>query len=435
MSRELLEPIFDSGIRSPYFFSGRLLTARDLSAEQDASREQRRLLGLAIGEGIAYGFEVEKSTDSKSTAEAPIVKISAGLAVNREGQTLYLASGTDLALVREDDELAEDAGTFSACAPSQTTAVLAGAGIYVLVVSPASGYEGSVPVSSLSSGGGSCSCNHKSTVEGVQFRLIELDVSRVRGVRESTRSTITALMGKSDTPSLSKLRNLVAHLCFGTEETVVAKDPFTKSGGRYPYQAYGALQSLRSTLALTDCDVPLAVLFWTASGLQFIDTWSVRRRVAAGSAAPRWRLFAGEPRIAESEAGFLQFQDQIESIRDAETGLAEIVASDRFAYLPQAGILPLKGIGTAAGFAADTFFKGMAAAPTVFIDGDRVEALIRTALVYPPIKAGADGMVRLYQVYEAAETFVVFTTGYVPFMGESRFDLSRWDRANFVSGI
>jgi hypothetical protein len=436
MSRELLDPIFDKGIRSPYFFNGRLLTAKDLSTEQEAGREQRRLLGMAVGEGIAYGFEVEKSSGASSTAGSPIVRISAGLAINPEGQMVCLPSSAEVALVRgeEGDVETPGAGSFGVCLPTQSTAVLAGAGIYILVASPASGYEGSVPITSLSSGDGSCSCNHKSTVEGIQFRLLELDISRVRGIKESTRSTVTTLMSAGDTASISKLRNMVAHLCFGTEETVVVRDPFSRSSGQYPYTSYGALQSLRSTKALTDCDVPLAALFWTTNGIQFIDGWSVRRRIAGGNGAERWRLFAGEPRVAENEAVFLQFEEQIEGIRNAETSLDQIVGGNRFAYLPPAGILPLKGVGTAAGFSIAKFFEGMAAAPATFIDADRVEVLIRTAIGYPPIKTGRDGMVRLYKVSQAAETFVVFTTGYVPFLGEARFDLSRWDQANFVSG-
>ena len=47
---ELQNPILDGGIRSVNFFNGRLLTARDLSREQDANREATNRLGQALGD-------------------------------------------------------------------------------------------------------------------------------------------------------------------------------------------------------------------------------------------------------------------------------------------------------------------------------------------------------------------------------------------------
>src|SRR5215207_8978782 len=98
---ELLEPILQGGIRSINFFNGRLLSAEDLSDEQNANRQGRALVGQAAGEGVVYGLEVARS--STGTNLSPVVTVSAGLALNRRGQALRLPSPTDVALARQAD--------------------------------------------------------------------------------------------------------------------------------------------------------------------------------------------------------------------------------------------------------------------------------------------------------------------------------------------
>src|SRR6185295_1576653 len=88
-------PLTDQGIRRINFFNGRLLTARDLSREQDARAEADARLGQAIGAGIVHGLEVERSGDALQRR----LSITAGLAVNRAGQTLCLGADQVLALV------------------------------------------------------------------------------------------------------------------------------------------------------------------------------------------------------------------------------------------------------------------------------------------------------------------------------------------------
>ena len=84
---QLRTPILDGGIKSINFFNGRLLSAEDLSQEQSANKQSNRQLGQSIGDGVAYGLEV-KETSGQSTPTAPIVTVNAGLALNRQGQTL-----------------------------------------------------------------------------------------------------------------------------------------------------------------------------------------------------------------------------------------------------------------------------------------------------------------------------------------------------------
>ena len=57
---QLQQPLKDGGIRSVNFFNGRMLTGKDLSREQTARREADSRLGLAIGDGVAFGLEVAR---------------------------------------------------------------------------------------------------------------------------------------------------------------------------------------------------------------------------------------------------------------------------------------------------------------------------------------------------------------------------------------
>src|SRR5262249_3035375 len=85
---QLQQPLKDGGIRSVNFFNGRLLAGKDLSREQAARRESDWRLGLALGNGVAFGFKVDE--DSQSTSNVPIVRVQAGLAVNPLAQALRL---------------------------------------------------------------------------------------------------------------------------------------------------------------------------------------------------------------------------------------------------------------------------------------------------------------------------------------------------------
>src|SRR6267142_3062225 len=118
MPSELLKPILTGGIRSVNFFNGRLLSGEDLSREQEANRETHKMLGRAIGDGIAYGFEVSRAAGSGTNA---IVTVQPGLAINRNGDALRLSSPIDLSLVRplNGGGTTVDAG-FSSCTPFQS---------------------------------------------------------------------------------------------------------------------------------------------------------------------------------------------------------------------------------------------------------------------------------------------------------------------------
>src|SRR5687768_14098517 len=112
---QLEQPLKEGGIRSVNFFNGRLLAGRDLSREQTARREADWRLGLAAGDGVAFGLEVRRDTEL-STDAAPVMRITGGLAVNRKGQVLRLTADTSVALTRRFDVATSDC-VFGDCAP------------------------------------------------------------------------------------------------------------------------------------------------------------------------------------------------------------------------------------------------------------------------------------------------------------------------------
>lgn len=410
---DLQQPVLDSGIRSINFFNGRLLSARDLTREQSASREADRRLGKAIGEGIAYGLDVSKA--SNFSKESPAVSVEAGLAINRAGQTLMLSARADIALVRSSSANAS-AQVFSECLPLYTGAYVAGAGIYLLTIAPAQTVEGRALTNGMNPA--AVSCNTDTTVNTVQFRLIQID----------------SVLAANELKDEARLQNLIAYKCFGVGEanTFIA-DPFGKE-----VKQWGLLDSLRPN-QLTECEVPLAILYLTdKDGINFIDMWSVRRRLARVSADSAWPLATSDRRTCEGEAMFLQFREQINDLMLSGANLSTVKAGDLFDYLPPIGLLPL---GSAAGFNYDVFFSAMTARDPIFIEGAQLRPLISEAVNYPPIDTKGKIVVWLYVVRENAQatlssgnppqSYIVFATGHTWYRGEAHYDIHHWNFGNF----
>jgi len=410
----LQQPILDGGIRSINFFNGRLLSARDLTREQSANREADRRLGQAVGEGIAYGLEVSKSI--ASTQQAPVVTVDAGLAVNRLGQTLMLTAKTEIALVRQAAPGPGNTNPFTECAPLQTGTYVAGAGIYLLTIAPAQGTEGRAATHSLEST--SASCNTDTTVTAVQFRLVQLDQQ----------------ISTAEMLDQNKLRNLIAYKCFGVDSTSkFPVDPFTTN-----LEKYGLLDDLRPTW-LTECEVPLAILYWTlVDGIKFIDLWSVRRRLARRLTDKTWPFLTSERTTREGEAMYLQFQSQLKDLQGSGLAASQIKAKDHFKYMPAAGLLP---VGGASGFNYETFFNEITIRQPIFIEGAQLRPLFQESFEYPPVETSSELVYYLYIVRENAQqslagalstqTYMVFASGHTPYRGEARYDVHHWNFGNF----
>jgi len=419
---QLLTPILDGGIRSTYFFNGRLLSAEDLRQEQNAQQRAYQQLGRALGDGVAYGLRVAENTVTGTKTE-PVVTVTAGLGLNRAGQTIELTSDLDVALTRPSQPGGASVTALFADCPSLPTAgsAIAGQGVYLLTIKPAAGTEGRAPVSGL--GNIDAACNAKYQVNGVQLRLIQLNVST----------------GPAGSPEWARLRNRVAHQCYGSSDTRIRDflaNPFGPN-----VAGYGLIDDLRST-CLTDDEVPLAVIYWTTEGIQFIDEWAARRRITHPIADTTWPLLVADRRIAEAEAMFLLFEAHIEYIRDKESGLATLPATDRFEYLPPVGLLPIIGQNSPNGFNWSTFFGSLAPERLDVTDASLLPYLIRESFQHQPIGVNdaALGQVTLYLIRENADAVqagvtnqlaLIFARPGVAYSGVSRFEYGGWDVSQF----
>jgi hypothetical protein len=402
----LEEAILDTELRHINFFNGRLLTGGDLEAEQSAEHAHARHLGMALGYGVAFGLEVTKASDSSATS--PVLIVSAGLAVNRAGQTLRLNCDQRVAITQPANQSALDECVFKDCNPLSAGATLtSAAAYYVLTIAPASRLEGRAPVSGL--GNAIALCNSRYLSEGVKFQLHALNVS----------STGTA----------AQSRNSIAYQCFGLPE----KGP-TDFLPNALIESTPAAYGLETRVAgLLNSDLPLAVIEWTGTTLGFIDTWSARRRISRPPADAIWEPLIGDRRPREGEAMFSQFAQQMNEIMRNETGLNQIKASNRFIYLPPAGVLSLAKADGSTVFDADQFFAGQAVHPEIYLGASFVEVLLRDALRYPPINLSQRDPIRLYRIVNGSvvQPYVIFTTALLAFPSAARFDISRWNFANF----
>ena len=155
---------------------------------------------------------------------------------------------------------------FQDCSPVQSGAYVAGAGVYLLTVAPASAAEGLAEVSGVSTAAASCNTNYNA--DGVQFRLIQIDQ--------------TMELTPAQLADANHLQNLVAYQCLGVSNwNSVWTDPLGS-----PVEQFGLMDTLRSSQTLTACEVPLAVIYWTADqGIVFLDMWCVRRPVVSAKSA------------------------------------------------------------------------------------------------------------------------------------------------------
>lgn len=415
---DLLQPVPQNGTRSINFFNGRLLSGEDLSAEQKANRIGHSLLGRAIGDGVVHGLEV-KVAATVSTVTSPVLSVTRGLALNKNGAALSLEADTNVALSRPPDvgSSTSPSPIFQDCQPTQPGTYIAGAGVYLLTIGPAATSEGLAEVSGVSTA--QARCNTKYNVQDVQFRLLKLDFT------------------DDELNDTNHLRNLVAYRCFGVADLAAfVVDPFHKD-----LSQYGLLDQLRSEKILTNCEVPLAVLYWTASsGVVFVDVWAVRR-VVTPKDQRSWQFFVDKRALSEATAIVLQFEDQLTALA-AGGSPQSIVASDYFRYLPPVGILPVIDGTTASGFDHGIFFSTSQYRDPLFVNGARLDAIIRQSMLYRPIDLNSQELIWLYRVREnrqppstgganTAQPYMVFVTGHAPRYGDAHYQVARWDYSNY----
>jgi hypothetical protein len=286
--------------------------------------------------------------------------ISAGLAINRRGEPLYLPHDkpVDL-LVQRPENVVSASSPFKPCEIAQTITLgqrLSSEGYYLLAIAPATQRSDEFAQhSGLNRTHGSQTsetCTHRYEEMGVQFKLVPLQqfVSQL-SVNASNR------------------RSALAHLCLGTKEWInQLKNPTPST------VQYGLVESIRQQTdpLLTACDVPLAVFQFQANTLPFVDVWAVRRPCFPLMRPETWLqdlFIQTSPRpTLEAIAFLLQFQAHLEDIRKAHPTSPirqakvpfpiKVRASAYFQYLPAAGYLPLPHFRSK-GFDINTFFDGI----------------------------------------------------------------------------
>lgn len=432
-------PWLEGGQRSTQFFNGRLLTAEDMTQEQDAARAGLARLGQALGDGVAWGLEVTEATGRSSPA-APVLQVEAGLAIDRRGRVIELPARVDVALSGSDAVTAtgDGATAFALCDGEGPGPYTAGQAAYLFTISAVEGREGRAPVSGL--GNDSAACNARYRIEGALFRLRRIE------------------LGAATLAQTSLLRNLLAHACFGqTELHAFAADPFGPARG-----GYGLLDGMRPA-CLGDDETPLAVLHWAAGqGIRFVDRWAVRRRptplaaverefpapgqgrLAVAALSERWRLLAGARRRAEAEARFYQFQDHIADLRAAQANVTTLAANSFFTHLPAFGIVPVRTGSASNGFDVAAFFGAHASADIATLDAARLRALEEMALDHDPVDLRSAGKVQLYRIYENLIAFqmglsqqlaVVFAAPSLPYLGTARFGIAQYAESRYADTV
>jgi hypothetical protein len=410
-TRRLEQPVVDDGIRWLNFFNGRVLSAEDLRTDHDAIAEARRQLGRGIGAGVVAGLEVSEAI-LVSSPGAPILTVKKGLAFNEDGQALELRRDITIGLVRVDAPTGGAGADFADC--DIVLPGTAGLGVYVLTVGPGAGQGRQAVVAGL--GNQPAACNTAYSVEGVRFKLFPVPLEE----------------GDLDEPDL--LRNRIAYRMFGFAATERSNAPVDPFGVALAPTLFEAMQ----TSCFGSTDTPVAVLHWQpVAGIRFVDLWAVRRRPAtrAVSSAPGRAL--GDVTQAGSEAAVLQFQAHLSDLLRSTT----VRARDHFEFLPPVGLLPLQTSRHSRGVEGSVFFDGQKTRGPFYVEGSKVDPLLRAGVAYHAIDLSSKELIWLYEIRQNAQAALdnpavrpalLFTTGFEPYAGNAQFDLARWDFANYA---
>ncbi len=307
---------FSNGLRAPHYTNGRLVTAEDLESDQRAILQRLAAVGQGVGYGVIRGFRVTAVSGGNS------LEVTAGTGINRHGDLVQLMADTatlPVQAITEDAVPLRRAGRFESCNGDDTPeAAAVEEGAYLLTIAPLARLEGSVPRQTCE-GDETALCANQWEVEGAEFKIVRLAAYQPPVGNQRNRN-----------------RNLLAHWLYGSDQLAdLMRDPF-----RFDPAYTGFAQIAADDL--TDCDLPLAAFFWADGRIAFADEWSARRRLIHSYPNTEWRANISDQRVAEGEARFLQFQEEIANLQDAfRSQTRTIRAVDRFAYLPPVGYLPV----------------------------------------------------------------------------------------------
>jgi hypothetical protein len=274
--------------------------------------------------------------------------------------------------------------------------------------------------------------------------LERLDPQNISGASAALKTELTTLLNQTgDAAKRSLLRNLAAHVCFGTPEMAqFAVDPFARKDSASALLRHGAVDDLRGLKRITDCDVPLALILWDASGIAFVDLWAVRRRPVAPAAGSEWPAAIGLRPGIETQARLEQFNAHVQDLLGTDAATLTAQPADRlFRMLPPAGLLPLAGGGRPVGVTLPVFFGSQKQRGPFHIEGARLRPLLQHSMSFAPIELGEQVVLWLYLLRENRQAgvtgvtppAVAFASGHMPFWADARFDVNRWNFSNYGS--
>ncbi|MCR6650130.1 MAG: hypothetical protein NVV73_00915 [Cellvibrionaceae bacterium] len=448
--KNLLEPVIESGIKNVNFFEGRLLSGKDLTDQEAANRIHRRHLGRTLGHGVVEGLQVSVE-NTGANGQQPVVRVGRGLAINLEGETLELALDyVDIRLSRTFDPPVGIQTGFKNCSPLPSeTLVPSGAGLYILVMSPAHAWQEFAPQSGLQKKGIAHNCGRRYLVESVQFRLVKFDPTLMPDIADDVRNELenqylsaSNPVGSNDLPALSKMRNLVAQVCFGTDATTrSARDPnfVTKNTTT---AGIDALLGMEEGLSLSD--TPLALLYWNLEGIVFVDNWAVKRKASHRDSSPYNIPTFTRHSYSRADESRLQFQEHLTFLMQRIADLSTVKAVNYFRFLPPVGYLPIRTTsGTSnIGFNEQVFFADAVVRNSVFVEAAELVPISQSALALPPVDLLSEEFMWLYRTRENAQEadnnptvtlqeYLVFTSGHAPYFGNARFNRNKWDYSNY----
>lgn len=424
------KPVSGGGIETVRFFNGRLLSGGDMGREQAAQSARDALLASAIGCGVAYGLDILQSAADR-VEDGAVVTIKAGLGISPSGKLLQVATDQRLRLARTSsaDEPGTGSCVFGTCVASNGARYAAGEGLYLLVASPATQAMGRAQVNGLP--GDSSSCNVDRDVATCAFRLLEIRPHLYGGMLQSEPA----------------FRNRIAYQCFGAGVQTAWPVNLAARTARHD-----DLVAQLFDYGLSQDDVPLGIIAFmvdTSSAtdilrIRFLDSWAVRRPCSlpdpASAISAALSSLAAPRRTAVGRAMFEQFQDHLAKLREDGATFASVTARSHFPTLPPVGVLP--GMEEAA---AKAFLGGMTVRGPVHINAAQVEPLVRESLTAPAIRSASNEVIWLYSVAEnliegarasgdpnRPDPYLIFAAGNLPYRADARFDLHRWNYANFA---
>lgn len=385
--KTLLEPVTENGIKNTHYFEGRLLSGKDLTEQEAANKRHRQQLGKILDHGVVDGLEVSVENIGAGAAD-PLVRIKKGMAVTLDGVVVELpVEYIDIQLSRTLESVDPSLTGFKNCTdlPSETL-VPSGAGLYILIMSPASAYREYAPKSGLQKQGIAQNCGRAYLVEGVQFRLVKFDPTLMPDISESVRDKLkddllsdSTPVNASDLEDLSLMRNLVANVCLGTGSTFsFATEPnFIFK----PTASIGLDALLGLDEGLASCDTPLALIYWNLDGIVFVDNWAVRRMVHQST--------PGVLRIN-------QFAYQLDWLFD-ELGSSAVQAIDNyFRFIPPAAYIPYRVTNALEGFRAEEFFADLYRGISDKSRIGQMNRILRDSLDYPSLDLTHENFLQLF---------------------------------------